>query len=737
MDYLTIFIMAFVGFSLWLVFSGALKEKPAEPPNRWELRHREAEQLFKQVDFPSADQFAQMFISHLRAESPKAPHPQILAAILKCVTTIYEYEVPTSVPQISSRNPNDFSGERALVWNDYNYEIEVLLGKIRDPVRTLQRLCDILARVFADFISKLPPALLADWHAPPPAPTAFSISLADDFPAAREAKHCLRLYDPEGKNLALFGLLHKNDPPYAELPTDPAWLKEGMYPGIHAYFISFLRDIASTPIPFDIPFERWFEGTWIVAPTGQGKTNLLKHLILSFPTNAAIILIDAKGELIQEFSRLEVLKERLVLLDPTPECPLAINPLDIGGHSVELLEYLFAALLEAGMTPLQSTLFRLTLTLVVTVPNATLETFRDIIQNGVKPYEQYVRKLSKRDQDFFDKEFNGETYRKTKQEIMWRLRLLFSIPALDAMLQSPKTKLDIGRLMDEGKFVCINNNYELLGDQGSEFFGRFFIALIWAAARKRTQMPANVPKRPVFVLIDEAHYVIARDTKIPTILQQCRAQKVAMVFAHQELQSIKNDDVRVALKNCGIKFAHPDAEAFELAPFFNTDKEFFQSLQEYHFACTIRNKTKTPVSLAVPAIDLEDYPQMSPADFRMVVLNSRIRYCTGEAPPQYDPPEGDTLYHEHTISPILARKGGKFDVPYFAKHGDKEFSYISINIPAGTKDGARFRVKGVGTFRPDGTRGDIIITFHVFQVPRAGQVDLYGAVDNPDPDELG
>lgn len=333
-------------------------------------------------------------------------------------------------------------------------------------------------------------------------------------------------------------------------------------------------------IPFDIPSERWFEGTWIVANQGRGKTNLLRHLVLNAPQDACLILMDAKGDLINSFNHMAHLKDHLVFIDPDPDCPLAINPLNIGAHSIEFLEYVFAALLETPLTPLQATLFRLTLTLAVVIPHATLETFRDIIQNGWKKYESYVRKLRPRDQDFFDKEFDTATYAKTKQEIMWRLRTLMTVPALDAIFQSPVTKLDIGTLMDQPYVICINNNYELLGDQGSEFFARLFIALVWAAARKRSRLPDHL-KRPVYFFIDEAHYAIARDTKITTIIHQCRSQKIAMIFSHQEVQQIKDEDVRSALSNCAIKFANSTGEAHELAPRLDTTPEFIKAQQRW------------------------------------------------------------------------------------------------------------------------------------------------------------
>lgn len=77
--------------------------------------------------------------------------------------------------------------------------------------------------------------------------------------------------------------------------------------------------------PLNIPDERWFEGTWIVAAQGRGKTNLLRHLALSLPQDACFIFMDAKGELIDGLSPLEAYRDRLVPLEPNPQYPLAIT----------------------------------------------------------------------------------------------------------------------------------------------------------------------------------------------------------------------------------------------------------------------------------------------------------------------------------------------------------------------------------------------------------------------------
>lgn len=389
-------------------------------------------------------------------------------------------------------------------------------------------------------------------------------------------------------------------------------------------------------IPFNIDPLKWFETTWIIASQGRGKSNLLRHLILHHLPDACVIIMDAKGDLIETFSKHEPIKDRLVILEPDPLHPIAINPLDIG-HSDEFIEYIFE-LLNTEMSVHQATLLYYTILLCKEIPSASLETFRDILQNGWRKYENFVRQLKQRDQDFFDKSWDDTLYKPRRPEVLARLRALMKTPAIDAILQCPRTQIDISTLMDNKKIVLVNNNYEKLGDKGSELLGRLFIALVWAAARKRSLHHGE--KTPVFFFIDEAHWVIANDTKISTIIQQCRSQKIALVLAHQELQSIKNPDVKASLFNAAIKFANPTGEAAQLADKFRTDADFLEQQRLGTFAAWVLDKTPKAVQIEVPRVAgpdnaLFDYPRLSDEQYRAILKRSRDNYCYA---PQHEPP---------------------------------------------------------------------------------------------------
>lgn len=440
-------------------------------------------------------------------------------------------------------------------------------------------------------------------------------------------------------------------------------------------------------VPIAIPLAHRFEGMWIIAPPGRGKTTLLSRLFAADldevkAGKASIILMDSKGDLIDHARRLARfapggdLEGKLVLIEPTSN--LAINPLDIGasaGHTIALLEYLFAGILDTATTPLQSTLLRSVLLAMQSIPNATFATFRQLLVEGWKPFEQYIRTLHPEDQDFFMKpmadgksEFDGKTYKETKDQLLWRIRdLTTKVPLLRDMFQAPHTRIDIGKEMDAGKVIIIDNSVATLS-AGSEFFSRFFVALILSAAQQRAGRTES-NKLPCYFYIDECDTVIARDLKIAEIIQRCRSQKIGLVLAHQTLRQIDLPKVQAALSDCAVRMANSDREAKELSHDMRIDEEHLRQLKKGRFALFMRDLTPKALVVDVPNEPVSSWPKMSEAQFREIQRQMAERYSfTPTAvprpapssaaqrqdapepgpPPPPPPPEGPTIPAEDT-----------------------------------------------------------------------------------------
>jgi len=295
------------------------------------------------------------------------------------------------------------------------------------------------------------------------------------------------------------------------------------------------------------------------------------------------------------------------------------------------------------------TLFRTVLPAIVeAIPNATLETFIDIITNGVEKYHEQLATLPEQRRAFFyDKEtgFLSKTYADTRNQLIWRLQFLMTNPVIKQMFSALKTKLDIGKEMDAGKIILIDNSKRRLGDEGAEFFGRFFIALVLAAAEQRAGRPQSA-KRPCFFYIDECQNVIRRDEKISAILDECRSQKIGMVLAHQRTAQITSANVLDALANCAIRMANSDDEAKYLADKLRTDTDNLRSLPRGTFAAFIRDVTSSALRLKVPYADLSKLPRMSPAEQKAIRDRMRIAYSFS---PLTQSPEPETP-HQPAIS---------------------------------------------------------------------------------------
>jgi hypothetical protein len=388
------------------------------------------------------------------------------------------------------------------------------------------------------------------------------------------------------------------------------------------------------PPQFSIPDETRFSGHWIVAPPGRGKTTLLHWMVMDdLEKDAALVLIDSKGDLINPIKTLKNVKDRLILIEPTPDTAFALNPLDISQatvvQAVSLIEYIMAGLLDAKFTALQSTLFRNVVPAIIeAIPNPTLDTFKEVMVKGLPTLDG----VNAHARSFFENRitgFHSKTYESTRKEVVWRLDYLLSNPTLRSMFSATHTKLDIGNAMDDGKVIIINNSKAILGDEGAEFFGRFFVALIARAAQQRTGRPA-ASKKPCYVYIDECQTVISKDTRIPVLLDECRSQRIALILAHQRTAQL-TAPVLDAVANCAIRMANSDDEAKYLSAKLRMDAKVLQSLPRGTFATFVRDLTPTGIQLKIEKIDLDSLPQMT--DQELGEIRDRMRTDFSAPPP--------------------------------------------------------------------------------------------------------
>jgi hypothetical protein len=237
-----------------------------------------------------------------------------------------------------------------------------------------------------------------------------------------------------------------------------------------------------------------------------------------------------------------------------------------------------------------------------------------------------IQTLSGTARHFFETEFTSREFDQTKKQVLRRLWGILENQTFERMFAHPRSKLDLFAEMNAGKVILINTAKDLLKEQGTEIFGRFFIALIAQAAQERAVLPH--PKRtPTIVYIDEAQDYF--DRNIGLILAQARKYNVGMVLAHQYLGQLEPKLQEAFGANTAIKFAGgvsaKDARA--LAPMLYCQPELIESQPKGSFAAHVRGQTKGAVPLQFPFGFMEQQPQMEKAERHALRQTMRDRYA--------------------------------------------------------------------------------------------------------------
>jgi len=339
-----------------------------------------------------------------------------------------------------------------------------------------------------------------------------------------------------------------------------------------------------------------FRGHWVVGTQGTGKTQLFQYMIardldLVAERKASLIILDPtgkeEGSLIHTITSLKRfvpggdLHGKLVIIDPSErDFTLPINLLSLRSDandddalSAAIENYLsvMGGLMGQPLTGFQDPVFRHVVQLAMVMPNANLATLRRIIQpisareRDKEPwYEEYLDRLHPDVRDYFTYVYNSDGANRSRGEIMNRLFTLTSDPVFRRLFSHDETRIDFYEQMNSGKVIVINAARDTLRGL-TKLYGRFFIALITEAGKRRASLPRGTPL-PCFIYIDECDEFVKDDPNAATILEKLRQMNIGLIFGNQRVNQI-DDAIQESFMTTGIKYANcNEASAKALAP---------------------------------------------------------------------------------------------------------------------------------------------------------------------------
>lgn len=414
----------------------------------------------------------------------------------------------------------------------------------------------------------------------------------------------------------------------------------------HTPFTDFFN--MSLPIP--IQEEVRFEHMHLLAGTGHGKTQALQHLIvndLQRPHDQipAMVILDSQGDMLNKLQRLALfdpkieagLAKQLLIVDPSDvEFAPSLNLFDIQSDRlddynqkdreqvlagiIEIYDYIFGGLLGAELSQKQSMVFRFLAQMMLAIPGSTIHTLRDLLTDA-SPFMGYVAQLPDTARSFFETQFFERGYAGTRDQILRRLYGVLQNPSFERMFASPKNRLDLFPILNEGGIVLVNTAKDFMKTEASSIFGRYIIALTFKAAMERAILPEH-ERRPTFLWIDEASEYF--DDNIDSLLIQARKYKLGIIMAHQYLGQLPRGLPASMMTNTSIKLAGglSDKDNRDMAREMHTTPDFIAAMikgqGETSFAAFVRNVTPQAMKLTIPFGTVENLPQMSEDSFKVL-----------------------------------------------------------------------------------------------------------------------
>lgn len=684
----------------------------------------EVERLWRACPLGAAE-FAKTVVSivfEAEDQAGRRPAQPVLVALCEAVDDLLHAEDITGLEARWDAIEHDLAAAA---------EFREMLTRRRRWVTNYPRMSGIVRRqlnvAFRALFAALPESCYQSWDAEEPTLEVPLIELLED-PASVVQQLILFAYDDETLRFDLFrklrGVLIRNllvasgfSPdanaedlmdrlvvPTRQKRTNARELAEMYLAGTP--FAPFLE----MPVPFSLPDEIRFEHCHIVGGTGHGKTQLMQRMIhadllAATHERRSVVVIDSQGDLINKLMRLALfdpdapdsLADRLVIIDPADvEFPAALNLFDahldrLGDYRpadrervlngvIELYEIFFGAMLGAELTQKQGVIFRYLARLMINIPDATIHTLMQLMEDG-KPFKPYMDKLEGSAKYFFQTEFFHPSFAATKKQILKRLWGVLSTPAFERMFAQKRNKLDLFEAMNDGRIILISTAKDLLKTEGSQLFGRFFIAMLAQAALERSTLHPD-ERTPTFVYVDEAQEYF--DDSIETILNQARKYRVGITLAHQTLDQLSTRLRSAILANTSLKCAGGVSarDARALADELRTTSDFIESMRRRgdrsEFAVWMKQMTHQAIRVSIPLGFLERKPLLTEEAFGAVIDANRAQYCgtladvVGFSSPEVDErvvaahePDiahaGERLSSEYTPRAAPAREPGPTD----------------------------------------------------------------------------
>lgn len=299
---------------------------------------------------------------------------------------------------------------------------------------------------------------------------------------------------------------------------------------------------------------------YVIGKTGTGKSTLIANMAINdMRQRRGFCIIDPHGDLCETVMDYvpSYRVNDVIYLDPSEkEYAFSLNPFEVKDEAQKELTIsgivaIFQKIFADSWGPRLEYILRNTLQSVIEMPDATLLMVPEALSNAAFRKKMIANLKDPILISFWVNEFEKMTDKlriEAISPIQNKVGQFISSTVIRNIISSPKSTIDLQKVMDEGKIVLMNLSQGKLGEDNAALLGAMFITKFQLAAMNRVYL-AEDERKDFFLYVDEFQNFAT--SSFIKILSEARKYRLNLLLANQYIGQIP-EDVRLAIfGNCG------------------------------------------------------------------------------------------------------------------------------------------------------------------------------------------
>lgn len=291
-----------------------------------------------------------------------------------------------------------------------------------------------------------------------------------------------------------------------------------------------------------------YRHVYVIGKTGMGKTVMLENMIIQdIQAGRGVCVVDPHGEAVEEILDF-IPKSRIndvIYFNPADiDYPIAFNVMEkvkpeyrhlVASGLMEVFKKIWPDVWSARMEYILGN----AILALLEYPNSTL-----LGVNRMLADPEYRKKIVAKVKDpvvksFWVKEFARYTQRyevEATAAIQNKIGQLISNPLIRNIIGQVKSKINMRKLMDEGKILIANLSKGRIGEDNSKLLGALLITKLQLGAMSRVDVPEE-KRKEFFLYVDEFQNFATE--AFASILSEARKYKLSLTMANQYIAQLE------------------------------------------------------------------------------------------------------------------------------------------------------------------------------------------------------